>query len=772
MPDAALRTLTAKRGFLARYGVAVACVVLGWAAREALSPVLGQTALPFTLFFPAVTLAAWYGGLVPGLVSILLSAIVSEWFFVDPVHSWAVRTPADVIGLGTFIASALVVVAALEVMHRARGRALLEVRARELAEVRQTTTLSSIGDAVLVTDENGNIVSLNREAERLTGWRNNEAQGQPLSNVFRIINEKTRQPAENPVETVLRAGTVVGMANHTLLIAKDGREIQIDDSAAPIREPDGPMFGVVLVFRDASAQRQAQQSSERLAAIVEHSGDAMITKDLNGIVQTWNAAAEQLFGYSAEEIVGRPITTLFPPDRLKEEDHILALLRGGKPVERFETIRVAKDGRQIPVAVSISPLRDEDGQVIGASKVLHDISDLVEARDALVRERELLATTLSSIGDAVIVTDADGKITFMNPEAQRLTRWTSEDAAGQPLPAVFRIINEHTRAKVEDPVEKVLRLGEIVGLANHTILIAKDDSELPIDDSAAPIREPGGPLFGVVLVFRDFTERKQMEDSLRASQEQLSAHATELARTVAERTAKLEETVDELRRVSYAISHDMRAPLRAMNTFANLLLSDLAEGIDVSRGEDYCQRIITATNRLDKLIQDALDYMKVAQHGLPVGPVNLSKLVSDLIRIYPNLHPEKADIVVEDELPTVIGNETLLSQCFSNLLGNAVKFVAPGVGPKVRVRAEYRDSIARIWVEDNGIGIPKNPRDRLFKMFQKLDTEYEGTGIGLAIVHKVVERMGGKVGVESEPGEGSRFWVELPVAKREDEVLS
>jgi PAS domain S-box-containing protein len=168
---------------------------------------------------------------------------------------------------------------------------------------------------------------------------------------------------------------------------------------------------------------------------------------------------------------------------------------------------LTKDGRRIIVSLSISPLRDAEGQVVGASKIVHDVTDMVAARDALAREKELLATTLSSIGDGVIVTDAEGCVTFLNPQAERLTGWTDEDARGQRLPAVFRIVNEETRAAVENPVDQVLRLNSVVGLANHTVLIAKDGPERAIEDSAAPIRVDGR-LFGVVLVFRDATERR------------------------------------------------------------------------------------------------------------------------------------------------------------------------------------------------------------------------------------------------------------------------
>src|SRR5437868_2236706 len=411
-------------------------------------------------------------------------------------------------------------------MHRAKDQLRTVVRIRESLE--QTvatekellaTTLASIGDAVIVTDMQGRIISVNPEAERLTGWKNSDAEGQPLFQVFRIVNEHTRQPADDPVQKALRDGMPVGLANHTVLISKDGREIPIDDSAAPIREASGPVLGVVLVFRDVTEQRAAQQARARLAAIVEFSGDAIVTKSLDGIIQSWNVGAQRLFGYTAEEVIGKPVTIIFPPDRLNEEDTILQRIRHGQPVERLETIRVAKDGRQIPVWVSISPLKDADGNVTGASKIIHDVSEVLAAREALIREKELLATTLASIGDGVIVTDAQSRVTFLNAEAERLTGWTNANASGRPLSVVFRIVNEQTRRVAENPVDKALRLGTVVGLANHTMLLREDGEEFLIDDSAAPIRNEDGSVFGVVLVFRDVTAQRRAQEA----REQLAA---------------------------------------------------------------------------------------------------------------------------------------------------------------------------------------------------------------------------------------------------------
>lgn len=754
-----------------RYGVAIGSVVLGWLAREALTPGIGPTALPFIFFFPAVAIAALFGGFGPGILAVALSALAANWFLTAPIHAFSIASRYNILAVFAFLLASLLIVGAIQAMHRARGRFEGEIAERKRAEAELekahdllATTVASIGDGVIISDEKGNITFLNPEAERLTGWKNSEAKGQTLPKVFHIIDEQTRQPVENPVEKVFHTGKVAGLANHTLLISKDGTETPIGDSAAPIRHADGPMFGVVLVFRDVTEQHKAEKTALHLAAIVEHSGDAIFTKNLDGLIQTWNPSAERLFGYRAEEIVGKHVTVLFPPDRLNEENHIIGLLRQGKPVERLQTIRVAKDGRRIPVAVNISPLKNAEGEIVGASKIIHDISDIVAAREALVREKELLATTLASIGDGVIVTDAEGRVTFVNAEAERLTKWSNADAVSQPLPVIFCIVNEETRAPVENPVEKVLRLGGVVGLANHTVLIAKDGTVIPIDDSAAPIREPGGPLFGVVLIFRDFTERKNAEEALRDAQRKLSSHATDLEEMVADRTAKLTETVNDLQNFSYSIAHDMRAPLRAMGTFARLLRDEVPAVSASPEAKTYCERIVIGAARLDNLINDALNYTKAVLQEVPVQAVDLSQLVRSLLDTYPNLHAAAADIQIDENLPVVLGNESLLTQCFSNLLGNAVKFVAPGARPNVRVWSETKGGFARIWVEDKGIGIPKHAQSRLFGMFQKLDNQYEGTGIGLAIVRRVVERMGGKVDVESEPDRGSRFWVELRVA--------
>jgi PAS domain S-box-containing protein len=377
-----LNTPPAARPWRLRYGVALAGVLIGFLGRTALTSSIGPTALPFIFFFPSITVVAWYGGFKPAVLSIILAGLTAVWFFIEPLQTFKVRIP-EIWGLLAFSLSCFLIVGAIEMMHRARAGL---TRSRDLL----STTLASIGDGVIVTDEQGRVTFLNPEAEHLTRWKSIEARGHDLPKVFRIINEETRQPAENPVEKVLRFGKVVGLANHTLLIANDGTEIPIDDCAAPIHDPGGSRFGVVLVFRDSSEQRKAQEARNRLATIVDSSEDAIISKNLEGKILTWNASAERMFGYSADEIIGKPVTTLIPPELHQQEEEIRQRLCRGQASECLETMRLTKDGRRITVSVSVSPLKDNEGHVIGASTILRDVSDAVAARQALAGGREEL----------------------------------------------------------------------------------------------------------------------------------------------------------------------------------------------------------------------------------------------------------------------------------------------------------------------------------------------------------------------------------------------
>ena len=267
----------------------------------------------------------------------------------------------------------------------------------------------------------------------------------------------------------------------------------------------------------------------------------------------------------------------------------------------------------------------------------------------------------------------------------------------------------------------------------------------------------------ILLFINDITERKRTEQELLDAKNEIGRHAAHLEQEVTERTRQLRETIGELESFSYSVSHDMRAPLRAMQSFAQFLVDDYGSKLD-EQGVNYLHQIMRSAVRLDQLIRDVLSYTKILHSPLPMETVDLDRLVRDIIETYPNGQPIQPQIQVKGKLPKVLANEALLTQCVSNLLSNGAKFVSPGTTPRLEISAEDSGpSLARVWIKDNGIGIAPENHGRIFRLFERIHpaTEYEGTGIGLTIVRKAIERMGAQVGFESELGKGSKFWMQL-----------
>jgi PAS domain S-box-containing protein len=577
--------------------------------------------------------------------------------------------------------------------------------------------------------------------------------------VFRIVDEDSREPSENPVEKALRLGAVVGLANHTLLIARDGAETAIDDSAALIRRDAGPVLGVVLVFRDVTEARASQRTKARLAAIVETSEDAIFTKDVAGTIQSWNAGAQRLFGYPADEIVGRSIKVLVPPDRLDEEAEILDRLRKGQLTDRLETVRVAKDGRRVPVSVTVAAMRDADGRVVGASKIVRDMTAAVAALEAIAREKDLLATTLASIGDGVIVTDAAGRVTFVNAVAIALTGWSQEDAAGRPLAEVFRVVNEDTRRDVENPALRAMRDGVVVGLANHSLLVSRGGDERPIDDSAAPIRDARGRVAGSVLVFRDVTARRRNERELRESREKLQAQAEQLL--VADRRKN---------EFLATLAHELRNPLAPIKNSVAVMQMKAPSNGQFAEALDVVGRQVRVMARL---LDDLLDVNRIGRDKLVLRRqlVELSAVVSSAVetaRPYVESRRHALSIELPSEPVVLDADPVRLAQVFANLLNNAAKYMDPG--GRIWLKAVRQGDRVAVSVGDGGIGIPADALPTLFEMFSQHPLAFErsqgGVGIGLSLAKGLVELHGGTIEAKSDgPGTGSEFTVRLPVAR-------
>lgn len=340
-----------------------------------------------------------------------------------------------------------------------------------------------------------------------------------------------------------------------------------------------------------------------LAAIVESSDDAIIAKDLNGIIQSCNAAAERLFGYQPGELIGQSVRVLIPSDRQGEEDDILARIRQGHRVEHFETVRLTRDRRPIDISLTVSPVRDASGAIIGVSKTARDITERKRSEAALAAQQEWFRVTLGSIGDGIIASDPHGHVTYMNGVAEALTGWTDAAANGRPLADVFHIVNEETRQPVENPAGLVIRSGHVIGLANHTVLISRDGTERPITDSAAPIRDDHGRILGVVLVFRDFTEQRNAEEA------------------IAEQREWLETTLESIG--DAVIATDVRGRIVFMNPVAEHLTG---WRIDSAR-DRHCTEVFNVVNEATRRVVEN-PVTRVLQEGMIVGLANHTILIA------------------------------------------------------------------------------------------------------------------------------------------------
>jgi PAS domain S-box-containing protein len=500
---------------LLTYGTAFIALAAAILLRYALDSWMGDR-LPLVTLFGAVAAAVWIGGIRPATVVALLGYFACNYLFIEPRTLFALAGPGDVIGLVAYLFTCSLIIVFGEATRRAHRRA---VQGREVLHV----TLRSIGDAVITTDVTGRVTSMNPAAESLTGWTQGDAAGQPLDTVFRILNETTRQPVDNPAFRALRSGVVVGLANHTVLIQKDGGECAIDDSAAPIVDGHGDVSGCVLIFRDVTAQRQIERDKARqfmaarlLGSIVESSEDAIISKSLDGIIQTWNAAAERLFGHPAERAVGHHISLVIPPERLGEEDQIIASLKAGQRIEHFETERLRNDGRRLLVSLTISPIKDDEGRVIGASKIVRDVT---RQRQAEQRERQLLGDAAAANAKFhaffdqgalfAAITDVHGTVLETNRFSCEDCGYTREQIVGTPFwqgpwwafsPPLSQQV---AAAAAQAATGQVVRAEIAYRLA--------DGSERIADFTIQPISDDTGRVLFLAPTGIDITDRKRAE---------------------------------------------------------------------------------------------------------------------------------------------------------------------------------------------------------------------------------------------------------------------
>ncbi len=384
--------------------------------------------------------------------------------------------------------------------------------------------------------------------------------------------------------------------------------------------------------------------------------------------------------------------------------------------------------------------------------------NVTEVEHARLRTSEIRYRRLfEAAREGILIMDPDTrKITDANPFMTELLGYPHEELLGKELWEIGLLKDEAASRTAFRELQQ-----------NHYIRY----ENLPLQNKAGQhhevefvsnLYEEDGQ-YVIQCNIRDITERKQVEQALSNAKNEIDRHAVHLEHEVTERTSQLRESIGELEGFSYSVSHDMRAPLRAMQSYSQYLLDEYSSKLD-EKGVGYLHQIMRSAVRLDRLIQDVLSYTRILRSPLPMEPVDLDRLVRDIIETYPNGQPIKPEIQIKGKLPKVVGNEALLTQCVSNLLGNGAKFVSPGTTPHLEISAEtMQDASIRVWFKDNGIGIAPENHERIFRLFERIhpSTQYEGTGIGLTIVRKATERMGAQVGFESELGKGSNFWIQL-----------
>ena len=358
-----------------------------------------------------------------------------------------------------------------------------------------------------------------------------------------------------------------------------------------------------------------------------------------------------------------------------------------------------------------------------------------------------LAVTLSSIADGVIATDASGRITILNPVAGQLTGWREEDAAGRHISEVFRIVNETTRDAVANPLVRALAEGQAVALANHTKLISRDGGEISIDDSAAPIRNENGVIIGGVLIFRDIEERRRSEYEITQSR------------------LALQRSNEELQQFAFVASHDLKSPLRLVNTMAQLLEKRFGDKLGQD-GNQMVRHITDATNRMTRLIEDLLSL--ATETALPAETRQATPMQDVFEMACAGLREEieaAGATIIAAPLPLVAARDTHILLVLQNILSNALKYRGPAP-PAIEVSAVQDNSEWIISVKDNGIGIDPQYFEQIFEPFKRLHgREYEGTGIGLWSCKKIVSGYGGRIWVVSPAGKGSTFFFSLPAVQ-------
>jgi PAS domain S-box-containing protein len=761
---------------LSSYLVAVVATAAAVLLRWVVDPFSGGYLL-FAPLFGAVAVAVWYGGYRPALVAGAVGILAYDYLFMEPRGRFSIQRVEDYVAVGTYLLTCGIIIGF--------GQAL-RVGQRRTAEghERLRTTLASIGDGVIATDTEGRITMINAVAEQLTGWTSDEAGGRPLSEVFRIVNEQTRRPAENPVERALREGRIIGLANHTVLIARDGSERPIDDTAAPIRCKEGELVGCVLVFRDITdrkrAERALRENEERFRSLVSVIADVPWTTDAQGHFVTPQAAYAAYTGKSWEQLRGDGWAECIHPDdraELVRIWHNAIASRSTYDTECREWHGPSQAWRW--VRARGTPVLNSDGSIREWVGSLSDIDDQKRAEEAL-RESE---AAVRQTAEALQVKEAELQL-VINRTPLLLTRSSrdlryvfvnraSAEFFGRPAAEIIgrpiaEIMGEAAFATIRPHVEAVLQ-GKSVEF----------EIEIPYAHPGrrfmrvlyTPDRDERGAVIGWVATLSDISDRKRMEH-------ERDERAAELAEALAKRTEEMRraETAEALLREAdrrkdeflATLAHELRNPLAPIRNAVQILLVKGPPDPDLKWGREVIDRQV---RHMARLLDDLLDVSRITHNKLELRKerVELGAVVQNAVETSrPLIDSDRQELTVAlpPEPIHLDADPIRLAQVFSNLLNNAAKYSEPG--GHIRLACERQGSDVVVSVRDEGMGIAAEMLPRLFSIFSQarrgLERSQGGLGIGLSLVRGLVELHGGSIEARSEgPGMGSEFIVRLPV---------
>jgi PAS domain S-box-containing protein len=630
------------------------------------------------------------------------------------------------------------------------------------SEEKLRITLNSIGDGVIVTDTDANITDMNPESEKLTGWKLSEAKGKPLEKVFNIINSKTLEVAENPVKKVLSTGHIIGLANHTMLLSKDGSKYQISDSGSPILDKTGHVSGVVLVFRDVTEdyrmQEELQENEEKIRNIFEHSTNMFYSHTPDHILTYVSPQVTDILGYTQEEVMDKwtNITSDNPINKVGFE-YTANSIKTGKPSPTYNLELLHKNGKKVWVEIREAPVV-KDGKLVSIVGALTDITKRKENEDDLDRARNLLNETQTVAGVGGWEIDFEKGTHYWTEENYRIHDTTPEEYT----PTIDSAIQFYTPESVpiiKKAVDDAINLGKEFDL--ELDVITAKGRKIAIHTSSKVIRQ-NGKTVRMLGAFQDITKRKKAEQDLK------------------EALAKAEEGNRSKSEFLATMSHEIRTPLNGIIGFSGIMESALHRSTDCKERDkliEYLDIISSCGKNVNELINDILELASIEAGNSHVllDKFSPEQLISEGIEIF-NFKAKEKNISLtfkhKNLPPAVIGAKRQFKQIIFNLVGNAIKFTN---SDGVTVKADYKDENLLIEVKDTGIGIPDDMKDKILKPFTQVDQsitrKHGGTGLGLTIVSRILENLGTSLNIESELNKGTTMSFSFPVKISNDFAL-